>query len=164
MLSVAGPNRVSVPAQQPSTSLRDLAWVGSEQSVSDRCLYDRVEESVRLRCGSIALDEWRYVMAMARLSRFRLRRAAARLAWLALGGIIAAVAVWFLIGAVRGDTSGTVSDKQLVNGTSCNGSHRLCTTKPCFQITYVTDDGDHKLTCLTQEEYDKIQVGDHYAG
>jgi len=104
-----------------------------------------------------------YREAVVKLHRYRVRRAAARMAWWASVAIVAAVAAAFFAGALTHETAGVISDKRVTITPVCHDRGLTCQNQTCYQITYVTDSGDHSVACVGKTEYDKLQLGDRYA-
>ncbi|MEU0547959.1 hypothetical protein [Micromonospora sp. NPDC005979] len=83
-----------------------------------------------------------------------------------VAGIACALAV--LIGLITtwvgGDTDGTVSGKDLVSTTACNRNGQNCRLRTCYRITYVTDSGRSRKSCVPKTRYDRIRIGDRFSG
>ncbi|WP_435208287.1 hypothetical protein [Micromonospora sp. bgisy143] len=77
----------------------------------------------------------------------------------ALAMAIGLVARW-----PRGDTDGTVADKDQVSTTACNRKGQLCRLRTCYRITYVTDSGRSRKSCVQKSRYDRVRIGDRFSG
>jgi hypothetical protein len=77
----------------------------------------------------------------------------------ALAVVIGLIATW-----ARGDTDGTVSGKDLVSTTACNRKGQMCRLRTCYRITYVTDSGRSRKSCVQKSRYDRVRIGDRFSG
>ncbi|MFF0153115.1 hypothetical protein [Micromonospora sp. NPDC005203] len=95
----------------------------------------------------------------------RRRSGAARRPIIAVVGIVCALAV--AIGLIawwaRGDTVGTVSGKEVTSTSVCNRKGQMCRLRTCYRVTYVTDSGRDRNSCVPKTRYDEIRIGDHFA-
>ncbi|MGS2619994.1 hypothetical protein ACVCAH_36805 [Micromonospora sp. LZ34] len=73
-----------------------------------------------------------------------------------------AVAIGLLATWVRGDASGTVAGKEVVSTSACNRYGQNCRLRICYQVTYVTDGGRSKTSCVSKARFDKIRPGDRF--
>ncbi|MFI5925166.1 hypothetical protein ACIA3K_04200 [Micromonospora sp. NPDC051543] len=77
----------------------------------------------------------------------------------ALAMAIGLVARW-----PHGDTDGTVAAKDQVSTTACNRKGQLCRLRTCYRITYVTDSGRSRKSCVQKGRYDRVRIGDRFSG
>ncbi|MET8043864.1 hypothetical protein ABZU25_23730 [Micromonospora sp. NPDC005215] len=95
----------------------------------------------------------------------RRRRESAKKPIIVVVGIACAlaVAIGLIASLARGDTEGAVSGKEPTSTSVCNRKGQLCRLRTCYRITYVTDSGGSRNSCVPKPRYDEIQIGDRFS-
>ncbi|MFG1837805.1 hypothetical protein ACGFH8_05125 [Micromonospora sp. NPDC049175] len=74
-----------------------------------------------------------------------------------------AVVIGLIAWGARGDTVGAVSGKEETSTSVCNRKGQMCRLRTCYRITYVTDSGRSRNSCVPKTRYDTIRIGDRFS-